>query len=136
MTGRRICQLMVLSGCNATQIQKRGEAIRQAIAARVFNIDDAKLWVTISMGLLTIDRWDNAVSIESLLDRVDAALYRAKSEGRNRFVFADPPLPRCNAMQLAMRSRVLPLLIPSLYTCDVEAAVDEGDFAGDAAGER
>jgi diguanylate cyclase (GGDEF)-like protein len=95
--------LMVLSGCDANQVQKKAESIRQAIAVQVFEIDGSKLWVTISMGLTTIDHWDQTSSIESLLDRADAALYRAKSEGRNRFVFADPLVtaPHCDAIGLA-----------------------------------
>jgi PleD family two-component response regulator len=45
--------------------------------------------MSISVGAVAIGSWDNNVPIEPLLKEVDAALYLAKSTGRNRAVFAD-----------------------------------------------
>ena len=64
-----------------------GERLRQALASAA---DDeagtSALPVTISIGLSALDPGDP--DIETLLHRADAALYRAKREGRDRLVVA------------------------------------------------
>ena len=44
--------------------------------------------VTVSIG---VAEWCDADSVDSLVDRADAALYRAKAAGRNRVEVADFP---------------------------------------------
>jgi len=59
------------------------DKIRQIIAAHVFPVVGA---VTCSVGVSTFYKND---SRESMMDRADRALYRAKNEGRNRVLYED-----------------------------------------------
>ena len=68
------------------------DRIRQAVAGRDFKIAEGKsLQVTVSIGVAILD--DDIDTIDILLKRADEALYRSKSEGRNR-VTAGPPVQR------------------------------------------
>ncbi len=58
-----------------------GERVREGILKRVANLTAKKQEVTVSIGLTELYANDN---LESLLARADKALYRAKSQGRNR----------------------------------------------------
>jgi GGDEF domain-containing protein len=80
--------LIVLGSCGNGCIEARAEAIRAAIANDVFWIEGAPLSVTMSIGAYIYDLWEANPPIESFLAQADAALYQAKSEGRNKVVFA------------------------------------------------
>ena len=45
--------------------------------------------VSISIGAITIEQWDQSLPIEPFLKEVDIALYRAKAAGRDRVDFAE-----------------------------------------------
>jgi two-component system, cell cycle response regulator len=60
-----------------------GERLRDCIASEPFQANmDARLRVTASVGIATLERSDD--SVEALLKRADGALYAAKRDGRNR----------------------------------------------------
>ncbi|MGH6887439.1 MAG: PleD family two-component system response regulator [Kiloniellales bacterium] len=70
------------------------DRLRIRIAGLSIPLDDGKpeIKITVSMGLATcIDPSERA---EALLERADAALYRAKRGGRNRVIADDPPSPK------------------------------------------
>ena len=58
------------------------------ISAPAFQVDGRTLEVTTSIGIAFLQATDISISAEELLARADAALYDAKSAGRNRFAFA------------------------------------------------
>lgn len=62
------------------------ERLRAAIESSRIAHEDLSLSVTISQGA-TLDLAD---SLQAMIDRADACLYRAKQGGRNRFVIDDP----------------------------------------------
>lgn len=66
---------------------RKAEAIRAAIEAEVFSVGFEELRVTISIGVSHFPR--DASTPEELIARADAALYAAKSTGRNRVVDSD-----------------------------------------------
>jgi two-component system cell cycle response regulator len=76
------------SGVDPKVAHSIGERLRSKMASEPFPISTERgpLSVTISIGVATSGPDDTA---ETLLRRADAALYRAKKEGRNRVV-ADP----------------------------------------------
>lgn len=80
--------LIVLGNCGNGCTEGRAETIRAAIADTAFWIDDMRLSVTISIGGFICDNTDVSSPIETLLAQADAALYQAKTEGRNKVVFA------------------------------------------------
>jgi len=63
------------------------QRIRQAIRASRFEIDGRSIDVTISIGVSAFP--DHGRDIETLVKRADAALYRAKAEGRDRVIIDD-----------------------------------------------
>ena len=65
------------------------ERLREAVARAPVAIEGGQaLAVTVSGGLLGLAPEEEAPSLSDALSRADAALYRAKAEGRNRIVAA------------------------------------------------
>ena len=66
---------------------RKAESIRAAIEAELFTVGFEELRVTVSIGISHFPR--DASTSEELVARADAALYAAKSAGRNRVVDSD-----------------------------------------------
>jgi two-component system cell cycle response regulator len=81
--------LVVLNNCRPDSAFARGEQIRKTISARPIQTDAGALGVTMSLGLLLSSDWGHRPADE-LLREVDAALYAAKSAGRNCVRTAKP----------------------------------------------
>jgi diguanylate cyclase (GGDEF)-like protein len=61
------------------------ERVRTEVAASSFKIDDSsELRLTVSLGIACKSSMDESVDIDKLLQQADNAMYRAKSNGRNR----------------------------------------------------
>ena len=73
---------VILPGCAAEEAVRVAERLRTGIAG-----EDAPLPVTASVGVAAMHR--NATDAEGLVKAADAALYKAKSTGRNRTVAAE-----------------------------------------------
>ena len=67
---------------DASTVFKAGERLRAAVAARPFEAGSLSLPLTVSIGVAV--RCAEDKGLDCLLRRADAALYRAKAEGRNR----------------------------------------------------
>jgi diguanylate cyclase (GGDEF)-like protein len=61
------------------------ERLRAKVAALAFDTAQGKLTLTTSFG---VSEWKQGESIDQLLKRADAALYKAKTSGRNRVIAA------------------------------------------------
>lgn len=81
--GEEFCALLV--DTKLAQAAVIGERLRAAVAGLAIDIGEIPGAVTVSIGLAALQPGDLKTSIE----RADAALYRAKHEGRNRVVI-DP----------------------------------------------
>jgi two-component system, cell cycle response regulator len=75
--------LLILPGCNLDAAMHRANVIRRLIEQNAIVAPQASLTATVSMGVTIADFYQDA-SVEALLERADAALYQAKSNGRNR----------------------------------------------------
>jgi diguanylate cyclase (GGDEF)-like protein len=75
--------LIVLAGCSHENMKMRAEQVRKGISNVPVMTQDGPISVSISIGAITIQGWDKSMPIEPYLKQVDAALYRAKAEGRN-----------------------------------------------------
>ncbi|MFI5349885.1 MAG: GGDEF domain-containing protein, partial [Elusimicrobiota bacterium] len=75
---------ILLPRAESAGAQRRAEAIRAAIEAESFTIGFETVKVTVSIGLAHFPR--DAASPEDVVARADAAMYAAKSGGRNRVV--------------------------------------------------
>jgi diguanylate cyclase (GGDEF)-like protein len=74
---------VVLAGADAAAAQTTAERLRHAVAAVRVAIKGGEIAVTISVGVATAAEGSEP---SALVAAADAALYRAKSEGRNRVV--------------------------------------------------
>ncbi len=83
--------LMVMGGCSDANLRRRAEQIREGICRMPFMTSAGPLEVTLSVGAITIGRWDQPMEIDVYLKQADAALYRAKAAGRNKVEFAEIP---------------------------------------------
>src|SRR5260370_32909 len=81
--------LIVLIGCEPPFAIMRAEEIRKAMALHPIQTSNGSVRATISGGLLLTRDWGSR-PIEELLSEVDAALYAAKSAGRNCIKLAKP----------------------------------------------
>ena len=59
-----------------------GNKIREMVEKTPFVIRRETLWMTLSIGVASLP--DDALDLESLIQKADQALYRAKREGRNK----------------------------------------------------
>lgn len=81
--------LAVLPGCDAKVGCERAEHIRHGIELEPVLVGEVKIPMTVSMGVANSLEWP-ALDAEALIRKADEALYRAKSDGRNRVVIARP----------------------------------------------
>jgi two-component system cell cycle response regulator len=79
--------LVVLTDCNHNCARQRAEDIRGAIGSTPIQAGDLDLSISISIGGMTVDEATAPNSFEVILAQVDAALYRAKAEGRDRVAY-------------------------------------------------
>jgi diguanylate cyclase (GGDEF)-like protein len=73
--------LMVIPGCDSEITMRRANQIRESIAAKPIVTGSGSISVTLSMGATIAD---SSTDMEDLIRRADAALYKAKRNGRNR----------------------------------------------------
>jgi two-component system cell cycle response regulator len=85
--------LVVLNNCRPDSAVARAEQIRKSIGTRPVQTDAGPLAITMSLGTLLSSDWGHRPADE-LLREVDAALYAAKSAGRNCVTQAKPEEPR------------------------------------------
>jgi two-component system cell cycle response regulator len=85
--------LLILKGCDAIRIENRAEQVRHAVASMPFLTSRGPLSISVSIGALAIHGWESASSPDSLLERVDTALYKAKAAGRDRIVYVESAAP-------------------------------------------
>ena len=74
--------LVLVPGCDAAQGRLVAERVRQCVESQPARVGDGAIAVTVSVGLATTHVAD--VTVEALVEAADAALYRAKANGRNR----------------------------------------------------
>jgi len=77
---------LVLPMCSVKSAESFAQKLLEAVKSRVITLDDRQMSVTISVGISCL-RTGNDDS-ESLINRAESALYRAKLEGRNRIVIS------------------------------------------------
>ncbi|MBE0624592.1 MAG: GGDEF domain-containing protein [Burkholderiales bacterium] len=78
--------LVILPETDQENATVAAERIRSTIALHEFLIGDARIGITISIGLVVSDITTNSVTVEGVLKTTDEALYAAKNGGRNRVV--------------------------------------------------
>jgi diguanylate cyclase (GGDEF)-like protein len=81
--------LLVLPGTELDEAALAAERMRASVAEAPIMIDHTELVVTLSGGCAS----DTLGNIDALLSRADEALYRSKSDGRNRITTADSMSP-------------------------------------------
>jgi two-component system cell cycle response regulator len=77
--------LVVVPGCDAAGLVLSAERLRHGMAAEPIDTSAGPIPVTLSLGLASVSPGKNhSVEQQHLLHAADAALYRAKTKGRNR----------------------------------------------------
>jgi len=74
----------VFPGCNAQVAEQIAERLQREIQRLSFSHDEHIYGVTVSQGLTALT--DEDESLDSLFARADAAMYRAKRQGKNQIV--------------------------------------------------
>lgn len=77
--------LLVLPKCGAEAAVALGERLQMAITQEEIVLDEGSIPITLSLGIATSE---SGIDMQAFLAAADAALYRAKDNGRNRFELA------------------------------------------------
>ena len=77
--------LLVLTECDASGAMTLAERLRSTIATKALTLAEGMTPLTVSLGVATSSL---AQETEALISAADAALYRAKNNGRNRVELA------------------------------------------------
>jgi diguanylate cyclase (GGDEF)-like protein/PAS domain S-box-containing protein len=72
---------ILISRINSQEIQQVADRLRSAIADEAIKVGDYEVFITISMGVATVDA--HTTSFSEALQHADQALYSAKQSGRN-----------------------------------------------------
>jgi diguanylate cyclase (GGDEF)-like protein len=75
--------LVVLPGAGPDDVRALGERVRHAVEATEITIGSCRISATVSVGAVAFPD-TNASDIDELVNKADAAMYAAKSAGRNR----------------------------------------------------
>jgi len=75
--------LIIVPGCDVHSATKQAERLRESINSRTIPLAEGSIPATLSLGVAAIDQATES-DFHSLLTAADAALYRAKNNGRNR----------------------------------------------------
>jgi two-component system, cell cycle response regulator len=75
--------LLILPNCDLMSGTRRADEIRCLVSKSPVTTTFAKIAITVSMGVTSTD-CGQPISIESVLQQADGALYQAKKRGRNR----------------------------------------------------
>lgn len=82
--------VVILPETTIEMAEKTASRIRNVVSDRQIIVDNAKISVTVSLGVSSMDT-DWKLALEQVLEQADQALYRAKQSGRNRVhVWSDP----------------------------------------------
>jgi diguanylate cyclase (GGDEF)-like protein len=87
--------LLILPNCGIESALIRGEQLRAAVQSARVRDGETLLQVTASFGVASVLRSHNEA--ETVIRAVDAALYRAKSSGRNCIMQAEMATSVCNS---------------------------------------
>jgi diguanylate cyclase (GGDEF)-like protein len=79
--------LILVPGCNAILNPGRVRELADAISGRPFQTPQETVHLTCSFGVVSLQPGTAPLKIEEIIRRADAALYRAKSMGRNRIEY-------------------------------------------------
>lgn len=82
--------VVLLAGSDARASRAAVDRIREKLCETPVDVGEATLHVSFSAGVAAADA-GNGFDVASILERADAALYRAKAEGRNRVKLEGPP---------------------------------------------
>ena len=75
--------LIVLPGCDESNSVSHAERLRTAVSRVVVETPSASIQVKISLGVVVSNR-QSSLDVGELIQSADAAMYRAKNEGRDR----------------------------------------------------
>ena len=79
--------LIIAPGCGTSEAVKQGERLRASVAAKGIDLADGVIQLTLSVGVVTTGKYEGLDS-NAVIFAADAALARAKEQGRNRLEVA------------------------------------------------
>jgi diguanylate cyclase (GGDEF)-like protein len=80
--------VIILPGTGKTALRSRAETVRKTVEAATISAGEGTLKLTVSIGLASFPSFGDTG--QAVLRAADAALYKAKSAGRNRVIMGTP----------------------------------------------
>lgn len=82
--------LVLLRDCDEQSIAQSADRVRLGVCSYPIAMGGEQLPLSVSIGAMNIEGSSNCDDIQKVLSQVDAALYRAKMEGRNQVIISTP----------------------------------------------
>jgi len=76
--------VLIFSAIDKMTVLKKLNILRKKVASLPFTFKNDRVSITLSIGVTLIEKDDN---VHSAFERADAALYRAKKDGKNRVIY-------------------------------------------------
>ena len=101
--GDEFVAIINFSTANSNKVRDIAEKLIKVIAAPI-SLDNTEVYVTASLGISTYPK--NAKDAESLVKFADTAMYKAKKEGKNQYLFYQDTFSKDHTRRLSYESQL------------------------------
>ena len=124
--GDEFVAIINFSTANSNKVRDIAEKLIKVIAAPI-SLDNTEVYVTASLGISTYPK--NAKDAESLVKFADTAMYKAKKEGKNQYLFYQDTFSKDHTRRLSYESQLRTAIEKDQLNIVYQPVVNLNNFA-------